>query len=235
MSREPSRHDIWKMFDAIARTYDRANRAMTFGCDKRWRKALIKHLPEREHLHLLDCATGTGDQLLACFKGKRSIASAIGIDLSEKMLHFARAKMLRHPEGARIQFLRADVLDLPFQDKTFDAVTMAFGIRNVIDVERGLAEIARVLKPSGRVLVLEGSLPESRWIRPLHLFYLRHVLPRIGKFISKHDHAYRYLNETIETFPSGKAFCALMEHAGFCRVRLHAMMLGSVSLYVGEK
>lgn len=223
------------MFDAIAKTYDRANRAMTLGWDVRWRKKVAQHLPQKEHLRLLDCATGTGEQLFACFDAKRSSIHAVGIDLAEEMLEIARLKMSHHPQAAQMEFLCADVLEIPFEDNVFDAITISFGIRNVTNVDHALKEMFRVLQPSGKVLILEGSLPEQRWVRTLYLFYLRQLLPRIGRWVSKHAYAYRYLNETMETFPSGSVFCNKMRDIGFANVLHLPMMFGSVSLYVGEK
>lgn len=226
--KEPSREAIWKMFDQIAPTYDRINRLMTFGLDRLWRKRLSRYLPQKPHLHLLDGATGTGDQILALLSHCERI---VGIDLSSEMLALARKKC----PAKHVSFQEASLLELPFAEQTFDCITIAFGIRNVTDVQRALSESHRVLRSGGRLLILEGSLPQRRVIRALYLLHLRFVLPWLGARVSKHKGAYRYLNETIETFPSGAAFCALLKEAGFVAATAHPMTLGSVTLYVGDK
>jgi demethylmenaquinone methyltransferase/2-methoxy-6-polyprenyl-1,4-benzoquinol methylase len=232
---EPSRHEIWKMFDQISPTYDKANRAMTLGCDLYWRKKMAQYLPDRENLYLLDCATGTGDQILSFFSHSKKIARAVGIDLSTEMIHIAREKIQNAGLSSKVDLSQASLLSLPFLSMTFDCVTISFGIRNVTDVSKALMECCRVLKEGGRLLILEGSIPQNKWILPFFLFYLRHILPRIGGVISKNKNAYRYLNETIETFPSGNRFCTLLTQAGFSRASFHPLTVGTVTIYVGEK
>lgn len=225
----PSREDVWKMFDKLSPTYDQINRVVSFGMDLRWRKKVADFLPPQKNLKILDLATGTGDQALALIKSSASIQSITGIDLSLEMLEIAKRKI-----PSKMEFIRADAEKLPFKSMSFDAATFSFGIRNVTDPLRALKEIHRILKPKGRSLVLEFSLPPKP-IRGFFLFYLRHILPKIAGFISKNYQAYRYLNQTIEHFPSGKEFCLLMKEAGFVRLREIPMNLGSVTLYVGEK
>lgn len=226
---DPSRENVWKMFDAISPTYDRTNRIISFGMDQRWRAKVASFLPPQKNLKVLDLATGTGDQALALIKSQSSIQSITGIDLSKEMLEIARRKI-----PCKMQFLVADAEKLPFKDRSFDAATFSFGIRNVSDPLKALNEIYRVLKPKGRCLILEFSLPPQP-IRPFFLFYLRHVLPIVAGLISKNRSAYQYLNRTIEHFPSGKAFCQLMKEADFGRLKEVPMNLGSVTLYIGEK
>lgn len=225
----PSRENVWKMFDAISPTYDRINRILSLGMDRRWRKRVAEYLPPQKNLKILDLATGTGDQALALLNSKASIESIIGIDLSVEMLALAKKKL-----GDKTEFIRADAEKLPFAEKSFDAATFSFGIRNVNDPLNSLKAIHRVLKTKGRCLILEFSLPPKP-IRGFFLFYLRHILPRIGGLLSRKPAAYRYLNQTIEHFPSGKDFCLLMKEAGFTRLRAVPMALGGVTLYVGEK
>ncbi|HSX10627.1 MAG TPA: bifunctional demethylmenaquinone methyltransferase/2-methoxy-6-polyprenyl-1,4-benzoquinol methylase UbiE, partial [Chlamydiales bacterium] len=226
---DPSRRDVWKMFDAISATYDRTNRVLSLGMDQRWRKQVARSLPNRPHLTVLDLATGTGDQIVALLKSKASIESVTGIDLSNEMLEIAKMKLKE-----RATFLRADAEKLPFPNESFDAATFSFGIRNVVNPLLSLKDIYRVLKPKGRCLILEFSLPPQP-IRGFYLFYLRTLLPKIGGFLSRNPAAYRYLNKTIEHFPSGKAFSALMEKAGFKHLERIPMSFGGVTLYVGEK
>ncbi len=221
----PSRKESWKIFDRISGSYDQINRIVSFGQDRSWRKKCSAYLPPNGKL--LDLATGTGDQIIACLD---KVETAIGIDLSFEMLEIAKKKI----SAPNVEFKIGDAEKIPFPDAQFDAATFSFGIRNVTDPLTSFKEIFRVLKPRGRCLILEFSLP-PKIIRPFYLFYLRHILPRIGGWISKDPHAYQYLNQTIETFPSGKEFCFLMEKGGFRVIDRKTMALGAVSLYVGEK
>ncbi len=234
----PSRFEVWKMFDRISPTYDKINRILSLGMDRSWRKKALKHLPVvKKDLRVLDLATGTGDQLIALFEGVEggaSIGSAVGIDLSEEMLLLAKKKIGSKTYSGKIEFLRADAEKLPFENHQFDAATFSFGIRNVPDPLVSLKEIYRVLKPEGRCLILEFSLPRP-FIRKFYLFYLRRILPKIGGLLSREPAAYRYLNETIETFPSGNDFLALMKKASFASLKAVPMAFGGVTLYVGEK
>ena len=216
------------MFNQISATYDSVNRILSLGQDQRWRKCVAKHLPLRPHLHILDLATGTGDQLIAVASIGRSIHRMVGLDLADDMLAIARKKM------PHLEFLHGDAENIPFPDKEFDAITFSFGIRNVEKPIQALREMHRTLKPHGRALILEFSMPTS-WIRPFFLFYLRNLLPRLGGFFSRNFAAYRYLNQTIESFPSGQAFVALLREAGFSSIKTIPMNLGSVTLYVGDR
>ena len=231
----PSRNEIWKMFDQISLTYDRVNRVMTLGLDRYWRKKLCSYLPKGQNLSLLDCATGTGDQIIALLQSSADIHSVIGLDLAEAMMEIGRKKIEKFSFKDKVSFQVGSALELPFPQNHFDCVSISFGIRNVTDVSLALRECHRVLKPRGRLLILEGTLPESRWLKSLHLFYLRHLLPRIGGILSKNKNAYRYLNETIETFPEGKAFCQLLEKAHFTAIRPNRLMGGITTIYQADK
>ena len=216
------------MFNQISATYDRVNRILSLGQDRRWRKQVAKHLPLRPHLQILDLATGTGDQLAALMSAGLSIHRMVGLDLADKMLAIARSKL------PKAEFIHGDAEKIPFPNAEFDAITISFGIRNVENPLAALREMHRALKPRGRALILEFSMPPP-WIRPFFLFYLRKVLPYLGGLLSRNFPAYRYLNQTIESFPSGPAFIQLMRQAGFASVTTRPMNLGSVTLYVGEK
>lgn len=222
----------WKMFNQIAPSYDRINRILSFGLDFGWRKQLVKFLPKKPSLRILDLATGTGDQLLALLKSNAQIEKAVGIDLAKEMLQIAKKKL--SPYKDKISLLQADAQELPFQDETFDVTTFSFGIRNVPNPIASLKEIHRTLRSNGVCLVLEFSIPPKA-IRGGYLFYLRHMLPRLGNFLSKQTNAYTYLNQTIETFPSGNAFLELFSLAGFSHLSLKPMALGTVTLYIGIK
>jgi demethylmenaquinone methyltransferase/2-methoxy-6-polyprenyl-1,4-benzoquinol methylase len=242
----PSRHEIWKMFDRISPTYDIVNRVMTFGMDQLWRKRLCSFLPylkdnhildgaKGKEMRILDCATGTGDQIIALLEKRGDISSVIGIDLASSMIEIGKEKIAKKPYANKVNFQVASALEIPFPDNYFEGVTISFGIRNVTDIMAAFKEFRRVLKPKGRVLILEGTLPRKKWLRSLYLFYLRHFLPRIGGIISKNFDAYRYLNETIETFPQGERFCGLMRAAGFVDVQESSLLGGIVTVYQGDK
>lgn len=187
-------------FDKIARTYDRLNRVMTFGLDRRWRRKAVKGL----NGNVLDVACGTGDMVIELAKRGCTVT---GIDLSEEMLSIARQKT------ASANFQSADAEHLPFDDNTFDAVTCAFGVRNFVHLEQGLSEMLRVLKPGGTMVILELATPDSAWARPFYQFYTRHVIPWLGSCIAGNREAYTYLPESIERFPKGEAFLNLLRHS----------------------
>lgn len=231
----PSRKEIWKMFDAISPTYDRVNRLMTAGLDKRWRREVASHLPSGKSLRLLDCATGTGDQLFALLDSSPHIEQAIGIDLAEAMLKCAKEKGEKKTYAKKISWQVASLTALPFEDESFDCVTISFGIRNVDNLPAALAECRRVLKSAGRLLILETSLPKNRLLKTLHLFYLRALLPKLGGWVSKNRKAYDYLNKTAETFPHGKSFCTILKQAGFHDVHDSPLTFGAVSIYRADK
>lgn len=220
------------MFNAIAKRYDQVNRILSFGIDQKWRKQVGNYLPAKKNLRLLDLATGTCDQLLALMETKK-IGQAVGIDLAEEMLTIGNQKIAASPFSKNIELKVASASSLPFADHSFDCVTIAFGIRNIQG--NALQEMYRILTPGGRALILEFSLPKSRCIRFFHLFYLRHILPFIGGWITKEKSAYLYLNKTIEAFPYGDKFIAMMQQEGFVDCRAVPFTFGVATLYVGEK
>ena len=222
------------IFDQIAHKYDPINRILSLGQDQRWRREVARFIPN-EPFDLLDLAAGTGDQIIALFEAGAPVRKAIGLDLSEPMLEIGRKKLAEKPYGAAVSFLQGDAQQLPFPDCSFDICTISFGIRNVEQPILALREMHRILRPGGRCLILEFSIPENRLIRPLYLFYLRSLLPRIGGWISKNPSAYRYLNRTIESFPSGQAFCDLLRAASFTQIEHHSMNLGGVALYEARR
>jgi demethylmenaquinone methyltransferase/2-methoxy-6-polyprenyl-1,4-benzoquinol methylase len=222
------------MFDRIAHRYDLLNRSLSMGQDVVWRKRMKRYLPDRSDLDLLDLATGTADQLLYLSDDPR-IASGVGMDLAEKMLDIGREKIANRGRTQQLVLKTGDAVAIPAPDACADVVTISFGIRNVPDVEQAFREMIRVLKPGGRALVLEFSLPGNALMRRLYLFYFRHILPRIGALISGDAYAYRYLNQTVETFPYGQAFCDWMEKTGFQHARCHPLTFGIASIYQADK
>jgi demethylmenaquinone methyltransferase/2-methoxy-6-polyprenyl-1,4-benzoquinol methylase len=232
---EPSRQQVWEMFDRIAPRYDMLNRLLSFRRDVAWRKRMGKQIPAEGSLRLLDLATGTADQIISLMQTHSRITSAVGVDMSEGMLSYGREKITRLAWNNRVVLRTGDAMNVPEPDQVFDVATMSFGIRNVINVTEALREVRRVLKPGGRALILEFSTPSNPLFRPLYFFYLRHILPVLGGLLSGDRTAYRYLNQTIETFPSGKEFCAIMETAGFVNVKAIPLTLGIASIYQGDR
>ncbi len=232
---EHSRDEVWKMFDEISPTYDIINHLLSFGADIYWRRKLIHHLPKGTDLRLLDVATGTGDQLITIVKRAKQVKTALGIDLSSEMIRFGQKKIIDKPYTHQITLMEGDATDISLENESMDCVTMSFGIRNVTKMQQCLEECYRVLTPRGKLLILEFSLPPNRILKGLHLFYLRHVLPHVAGWISRKKHAYRYLNETVETFPYGEEFSKHIKNAGFYRVKAYPLTFGVVTLYVGEK
>jgi len=229
----PSRAAVWRMFDRIAPRYDLLNRLLSLRRDVVWRNKVARYLPDRDRQHVLDIATGTADLLLSLFDKSDRIHFAVGIDLSPKMLKLGLKKITARKLDDRISLMRADALQIPFPDDSFDAVTIAFGIRNLTDVPKALAEMHRVLKPGGKALILEFSLPRNWLVRRLYPFHLRGILPRLGAMISGDSFAYRYLNETVETFPHGEEFCDMMQQAGFTGVQAVPLTFGIATIYHG--
>jgi demethylmenaquinone methyltransferase/2-methoxy-6-polyprenyl-1,4-benzoquinol methylase len=230
----PSRENVWQMFDRIAHRYDFLNHLLSMGIDRGWRQEIAARLPARPHLHLLDLATGTADVLLTLCQLNPDIERASGLDLSEHMLAYGRQKLKKAHLKASAELRTGDACQIDEPANSYDAITMSFGIRNVLDPDLCLREIYRTLKPGGRALILEFSLPEPP-LRPLYLLYLRHILPKIGALISGDDSAYRYLNQTIETFPCGQNFCNRMIEAGFKQVDFTPLTCGIATLYQGDK
>jgi len=223
-----------EMFDRISPHYDKTNRVLSFGMDLCWRRYLASHLPRIPGIRLLDLATGTGDQIAALFEKKAPIAKATGIDLSDGMLRIAKTKFQKRSYGNKTLFQKADAQKLPFAEGSFDLCTFSFGIRNVNDPHAALSEMYRVTTRGGRCLILEFSLPNNLFRFP-YLFYLRHLLPHLGGWISKNKGAYRYLNRTIEAFAYGEAFIRWMRQSGWANATALPLALGSVTLYRGDK
>lgn len=224
----------FEIFDRISNHYDAVNRILSGGIDIWWRAQVKKMLPEKGQLRVIDFATGTADQLLSLLKSGH-IKAALGLDLSKEMLTVGRKKIAKTPHKHITKLEERDAQDTGLCDECADLVTMSFGIRNVPDPEKCLREMHRLLIKGGRAVVLEFSLPPLKILRAPYLFYLRHILPRIGALLSKDASAYTYLNQTIETFPHGEAFSKWMLEAGFTRVKRRPLTFGIATLYCGEK
>ncbi len=232
---EYAKAESWKMFNEISPTYDRVNSILSLGIHRYWRRHLAKALPKKNNICLLDCATGTCDQIISLMNKTTRIDRAVGIDLAREMLKIGKNKLASKRYGYRVELKEASMTEIPYPENSFDCVTLSFGIRNVANVEGGLKEMHRVLSTNGRILILEFSLPKISLLKKAHLFYLRHVLPKIGGWVSNNKQAYLYLNETIESFPYGKEFCTLLETAGFKDVKATPLTAGIVTLYQGDK
>ena len=213
------------MFASVASRYDRANTVLSGGIHHLWRRRAVRKSLVCPGDKVLDCATGTGDLAIAF---RRNGATVIGTDFVEEMLEVARRK------EPRIEFRKADAMALPFDDNTFDVSSIAFGIRNVADAAKAIAEMARVVRPGGRVVVLEFGQPRGAF-GPLYKLYSRHVLPRIGGLLTGDRAAYHYLESSAAKFPSGEAFVALMKQsAQFQSVTFEPLTFGIAYLYVGH-
>lgn len=230
---EGKKEKVQAMFDDIAPRYDLLNRVLSAGIDRVWRRKAVALLRGDEPKRILDVATGTADLALEA----RSLEpeKIVGIDLSEEMLARGRQKVEAAGESGRITLRRGDAEKLPFSDAQFDAALVAFGVRNFERLDQGLAEILRVLRPGGALVVLEFSQPRAFPIKQLYGFYSRHVLPRLGGLLSKNESAYRYLPESAAAFPSGEAFLAHLRAAGYERVSARPLTFGIASLYKGYR
>lgn len=219
-------------FDKIAATYDRLNHIMTCGIDRRWRRWTVRALADPSHpQQMLDVATGTGDVALALLDHAHPESKLIGVDLSEKMLDVAQKKLY----GRSCQLLLADAERLPFADNSFDCVSVAFGVRNFVHLEQGLKEMCRVLKPGGKLAVLELSYPDNPLLLALYKTYTLHVIPMLGQLISGDRPAYRYLAQSILRFPKPDKFLPLLRSCGFAEAKHTAFTFGTCRLYEGVK
>ena len=223
------------MFDNIAHSYDRLNHLLSFGIDVLRRKKAIRMLRKRNPDRMLDVATGTGDFALEAERMGVKASEIIGVDISNGMLDIGRQKVNKKNLSKQIDLRYGDSENLPFDDGYFDVATCAFGVRNFENLERGLSEILRVLKPGGAAYILEFSKPKSFPFKQAYWFYFRAVLPLVGKFISKDRRAYDYLPESVAAFPHGEGFLEIMRNCGFTQVGRVSLTGGIASIYYGEK
>lgn len=220
------------LFSRIAKRYDFMNHVMSFGLDVLWRKRLVAVANAAKGNSVLDMATGTGD--IAFEFAKRGDIRVVGVDISEAMLERARAKAEQKKLSSAVEFHKGDALNLPFPSETFDIVTIAFGIRNLPDYEKGLREMIRVAKKGGKILILEFSMPKNLFIRFIYKLYLKVVIPLLGALFSERS-AYEYLWRSVEEFTKDVDITELMKSAGVQEVKYIPLMFGVVCLYVGQK
>jgi demethylmenaquinone methyltransferase/2-methoxy-6-polyprenyl-1,4-benzoquinol methylase len=231
----PSRDHVAQMFDSIGKLYDVANRCISFGIDPLFRRALVKTIPKDRPLELVDIATGTCDQLLYCLKKRGNITKATGIDVSKEMLKAGLKKVMKLGYSSMVDLKIEDGQNTSFADLSFDVATLSFGIRNFKDPLKGLQEIHRILKKGGSLHILEFSTPLNRLFKGFFLFYIRHILPKIGAWITSNLHAYQYLHQTIETFAQRESFVEILGKAGFIDTSYKSLFFGIVTIYTGRK
>lgn len=228
------KEQVATMFNNISKTYDFLNHFMSLGIDVLWRKMAIRELLENKPRHILDVATGTGDFAFEAIKILKP-EKITGVDISKGMLAVATEKIQKRGLQHVFEVREGDSERLLFEDKTFDAVTVAYGVRNFENLEKGLADMLRVLKPGGKAVILEFSKPKHFPIKQLYNFYFHFITPTIGRIFSKDSSAYTYLPESVAAFPEGKAFTALMEKVGYRNTKSRPLAFGICSIYTGIK
>ncbi|MCR9289764.1 MAG: bifunctional demethylmenaquinone methyltransferase/2-methoxy-6-polyprenyl-1,4-benzoquinol methylase UbiE [Bacteroidetes bacterium] len=225
---------VTKMFDNIAPYYDFLNRFLSLGIDTIWRKKAISKLKTKNPKIVLDVATGTADLAIEISK-QLKVDKIVGLDIANEMLEVGRKKLKRKGLDQLIELQLGDSENLPFEDNTFDAATVAFGVRNFENLEKGLNEIYRVLKKGGQIVVLEFSRPTIFPFKQLFNFYFKNILPLIGRFTSKDPKAYSYLYESVQVFPDGENFLSVLKQTGFSNTKSQALTLGICTIYTGIK
>lgn len=227
------KEQVARMFDGISHRYDFLNHVLSLGIDRMWRKKAIELLKPLQPKYILDVATGTGDFAFAALSLKPE--KIVGVDISEGMLRIGRKKTEHRNLNGKIEMILADSENLPFEENKFDAVTVAFGVRNFENLEHGLAEIKRVLRPGGMAVILEFSKPKPGLFARLYVFYFKHILPRIGSWLSGDRAAYTYLPESVDAFPCGEAFTAVLQKVGFKDTSCKPLTFGISSVYTARK
>lgn len=231
---EPKKKQVRTMFDRIAPRYDLLNHLLSLGIDRRWRRRVIGELRPSDPHHILDVATGTGDLAIALGRMSPQVC-VIGVDLSEEMVAVGRRKVEERGLAGRVSLSTGDAEALAFDDGTFDAATVAFGVRNFSDIPKGLSEMARTLRKGGTLAVLEFSRPDNKIFCTLFRFYFHKVLPVVGGWISKDRAAYRYLPSSVDEFPAPERFLGMMSEAGLDNCRAVPMTFGVAYIYIGIK
>lgn len=227
------KEQVAEMFDNISQRYDLLNHLLSLSIDKGWRKKVVRMVSAKKPKLILDVATGTADLAIALEKSHPE--KITGIDISAGMLEVGRKKVAQKGLSKMITLEQADSENLPFEDNTFDAITVAFGVRNFENLSKGLQEMYRVLKPGGHLLVLEFSQPQGFPMKQLYNFYFKNILPTIGKLVSKDARAYTYLPESVQAFPHGESFMKIMEKCGYQRGERIPLTFGIASIYEGIK
>jgi len=232
-SEQNKKGQVEEMFDNISPKYDLLNHLLSVNIDKLWRRRTIKKLKLHSPKRILDIATGTGDFALEATKIAE--VEIVGIDISEGMLRVARQKIKKKQLDQQVSLQKADSEDLPFEDATFDAAIVGFGVRNFENLKKGLAEILRVIKPGGTFYVLEFSKPQQVPFKQVYRFYFKQILPFVGRLISKDKSAYTYLPESVDEFPDGDNFLAILAEVGFTGSICYRQTFGIASIYEAHK
>lgn len=227
------KEQVAEMFDGISPRYDFLNHLLSAGIDRLWRKKAIRLLAPSEPKKILDVATGTGDFAIEALK--LNPHKIVGVDISEGMLTIGREKIKKLGVDSTIELRTGDSERLPFSDNSFDAVIVSFGVRNFENLEKGLRDMARVLKPGGTCVVLEFSKPHNGAFRAVYNFYFKYITPTIGGFFSRDRAAYSYLPESVQAFPDGADFLRIYEKAGFTETKCIPLTFGVSSIYLGKK
>ena len=224
--------NVGSLFDSIAGTYDKFNHLLSLNIDKRWRRRTVRRLSRAENL--LDVAVGTGDLAIEVIRQDKA-QHVLGMDISTGMMEIGRTKVVKAGMADRISFLEGSALDMPFGDGSFDAVTCAYGVRNFSDLDKGLSEMYRVLREGGQLMILEFSYPGNRFVRWLYDFFFTHVMPLVGKALSRNGGAYTYFRDSVKGFIWGREMADRIAAAGFWNVSFKTMTFGITTLYVAEK
>jgi demethylmenaquinone methyltransferase/2-methoxy-6-polyprenyl-1,4-benzoquinol methylase len=233
---DKSNQRVRDMFGEIAPKYDRMNHLLSMNVDRLWRRKTVRTLRPLTDAPILDVCTGTGDLAIALFRETKGNAAVIGADFCREMLEVGEQKRIRAKLGDQLRFVEADAQELPFEDDMFQIVSVAFGLRNVADTDRGLQEMTRVCAPGGKVAVLEFSMPTHQPFRGIYRWYFRNVLPRVGQMFARNrSEAYAYLPESVGEFPYGQALIDRMTAAGLTNAKFLPLTMGIATLYIGEK
>ena len=227
------KEEVAEMFNNISKRYDFLNHFLSLGIDKIWRRKAVKELREIQPKRILDIATGTGDFALATLKVMPE--EVIGMDISEGMLDVGKVKMRKKKVDHIVSMQLGDSENLPFEDNYFDAVTVGFGVRNFEDLEKGLSEMLRVIRPNGKAIILEFSKPKNFPIKQVFGFYSKYFIPFFGKNISKDEKAYAYLPESVQAFPEGEEFKSILKKVGYTKVESKLVSGGIATIYIGRK
>ncbi|WP_111308644.1 bifunctional demethylmenaquinone methyltransferase/2-methoxy-6-polyprenyl-1,4-benzoquinol methylase UbiE [Confluentibacter sediminis] len=227
------KEQVTKMFDTISEDYDGLNRVISFGIDIKWRKKVVQIVKETNPETILDIATGTGD--LAIALSKTNATKIIGLDISNGMLEIGKEKIKKQGLDNKIDMVLGDSENMPFEDNTFDAITVGFGVRNFETLENGLKEIHRVLKPGGCFVILETSIPTKTPYKQGYNFYTKNILPVIGRMFSKDKSAYKYLSDSASVFPYGEVLNNILRKSGFISVKDLPQTFGVATIYVSSK
>lgn len=231
---ESKKVQVEDMFNKIAPKYDLLNHTLSLNIDKIWRRKVVRILGKSTPNNVLDVATGTCDLAIATAR-KIHPQTVCGIDLSEEMLNYGRIKVEKSDLTDTIKLQKADAENIPFDDNSFDAITVAFGVRNFENLEAGLKEMHRVLKADGTCVILEFTMPTAFPVKQLYNFYFEHLLPLIGRLVSSHQSAYTYLPESVKAFPQRNEFIEIMNRCGFKSARFKVLSCGIASIYIGTK